>query len=131
MFCNKCGKEIADSSAFCQFCGNQVNAPVTNQVIAEKEPKSQFIAILLCLFLGMIGIHDFYMDRYNAGICKILILLLLGWLGIGFFIVGIWVLLDILIIAFKNDDCFYTKQELDQKRLLEKEQFDKAFKKDK
>lgn len=26
MFCNKCGKEISDDSAFCQFCGNSFSS---------------------------------------------------------------------------------------------------------
>lgn len=28
MFCSKCGKEIGEGVAFCQHCGNPVNAPV-------------------------------------------------------------------------------------------------------
>ena len=69
MFCTKCGKEIPDGSVFCQFCGQQIGATVQSQqvvyVAPEKQPKSQFIDILLYLFLGLIGIHDFYLNRYK------------------------------------------------------------------
>lgn len=27
MYCKHCGKQIADDSAFCQYCGGKVDAP--------------------------------------------------------------------------------------------------------
>ena len=39
MFCNKCGKQIAEGSMFCNFCGAPVEVPVepaAPEVLAEE-----------------------------------------------------------------------------------------------
>src|SRR5436190_15324921 len=51
--------------------------------------KSGFITLLLCLFLGGLGIHRFYVGKIGTGI---LMLLTFG----GF---GIWTLIDLILIA--------------------------------
>lgn len=108
MFCQKCGKEIADGAQFCQYCGQQVNGAIQQQpqqviiVKKEREPKSQFVAIFLCIFLGMIGIHDFYLGKNIAGVLKILVLLLLGWLYIGLIINIFWCIFDFIAILCKG-----------------------------
>lgn len=51
--------------------------------------KSATIALLLCIFLGSLGIHRFYVGKYKTGI---LMLLTLGGLGI-------WMLVDLILIA--------------------------------
>ena len=58
-----------------------VNAPTTQ--------KSWLVALLLCLFLGMLGAHRFYTGKIGTGIVQ---LLTIG----GFF--GIWVLIDLIMI---------------------------------
>ena len=37
MKCNKCGKEIADDSKFCPFCGSEVTATVDATVVDDKK----------------------------------------------------------------------------------------------
>lgn len=83
-------------------------------VKAERQPKSQFLAIVLCLFLGLVGIHDFYLGKNGAGVIKLLIAIFLGWCVVGLIINGIWCIGDFLMILSKTDDCFYTKEELEQ-----------------
>ncbi|MDG4789542.1 TM2 domain-containing protein [Micromonospora sp. WMMD1102] len=51
--------------------------------------KSWIAALLLCLFLGTIGVHRFYVGKVGTGI---LMLLTFG----GF---GIWTLIDLIMIA--------------------------------
>lgn len=51
--------------------------------------KSWVVALVLCLFLGMLGAHRFYTGKIGTGILQILTL------G-GFF--GIWVLIDLILI---------------------------------
>jgi TM2 domain-containing membrane protein YozV len=51
--------------------------------------KSWLVALLLCLFLGMVGAHRFYTGKIGTGIVQ---LLTLG----GFF--GVWVLIDLIMI---------------------------------
>lgn len=61
----------------------------------EKSSKSFVAAILLCFFLGSLGIHRFYVGKIGTGILQIITL---GGLGI-------WVLIDfIMIIIGKFSD---------------------------
>tara|TARA_B100000989_G_C19357008_1_gene391597 strand:- start:18 stop:218 length:201 start_codon:yes stop_codon:yes gene_type:complete len=50
--------------------------------------KSKIAAILLCLFLGALGVHRFYVGKIGAGVIQ---LLTLGGLGI-------WALIDLIMI---------------------------------
>ncbi len=55
----------------------------------EKSEKGFVPTLLLCLLLGGLGIHRFYVGKIGTGI---LMLLTLGGLGI-------WALIDIIMIA--------------------------------
>ena len=51
--------------------------------------KSWLVTLLLCIFLGGLGVHRFYTGKIGTGI---LMLIPLGGLGI-------WVLVDLIMIA--------------------------------
>ena len=53
------------------------------------------VAYLAWWFLGILGIHRFYLERPKTGLTQIL-LLIFGWLPlfIGWIVLGIWWLLD-------------------------------------
>lgn len=57
--------------------GIDYGAPAHDQNIS---PKSRLAALLLCFFLGEIGVHRFYVGKIGTGILWILTL---GCLGIG------------------------------------------------
>ena len=116
MYCRKCGKEIADDSAFCPHCGTsahssseqQTRQPVVVNVVNNNSnqninggfgytPKSRWGAFFLCLFLGEIGAHRFYVGKIGTGIIW---LLTVGFFGIGWLID----LLRLLIGSFKDKD---------------------------
>jgi len=61
-------------------------------------PKSRLAAALLCWFLGVIGIHRFYVGKVGTGI---LMILTLGGLGI-------WTIIDFIVIIVGS---FKDKQE--------------------
>ena len=59
--------------------------------------KKRLIALLLCFFLGCLGVHRFYVGKVGTGILQIVTL--------GGF--GIWALIDLIMIlcgAFKDKE---------------------------
>lgn len=68
----------------------------------QKSDKGFVPMILLCFFLGGIGVHRFYAGKVGTGI---IMLLTLGGLGI-------WTMIDFIIIAtgnFKDKDGLFIK----------------------
>lgn len=63
-------------------------------------PKQKVAALLLAVFLGGLGIHRFYLGHSGSG-SAMLVLWLLGFctFGVTWIIVGIWALVDIILIA--------------------------------
>ena len=74
-----------------QIATNNQNA-VTDGVIAGVSKKSKTTALLLCIFLGGLGIHRFYVGKTGTGL---LYMLSGGICGIG------WII-DIILIATGN-----------------------------
>lgn len=83
-FCPKCGTEIKEGENFCSNCGNsensteQVNTTVTN---VKPAGKSKIIAALLGIFLGVFGVHNFYLGYTGKAVAQLLITVLTCGLG--------------------------------------------------
>ena len=60
--------------------------------MAGKSEKSNTVALLLCFFLGFLGVHRFYVGKIGTGV---LMLITLGGLGI-------WNLIDFIIIVVQK-----------------------------
>lgn len=78
-YCSKCGKELVDEAVICTGCGCAVEAPKKAKDI-NASPKSRLVVLLLCIFVGTLGIHRFYVGKVGTGI---LWLLTAGCFGIG------------------------------------------------
>lgn len=75
--------------------GYQVGYPVQQVVLS----KSRVTFVLLGLFLGCLGIHNFYAGYSGKGVAQLLITIFLGWIfGLGIFITGIWALIEIIAV---------------------------------
>lgn len=112
VICVKCGTKKGQGKNYCQECGTIVsseNADVClscgvklknmmNSIMGGSE-KSQLVAALFAFFLGTLGIHRFYLGYTAIGIIQ-LILLLSGFFtcGITSAIVGVWALVDFILI---------------------------------
>ena len=88
MFCKECGKEISDKAVICPKCGTSTGGssglPTTD--------KSKTAALLLCLFLGGIGAHIFYLGRPGSAIGMIVCLIFVV-------VTPIWALVDLIRIC--------------------------------
>jgi TM2 domain-containing membrane protein YozV len=125
--CPACGRPNALQESSCTGCGHAFQTQFANPGFAGPGPTQSFqgmpyanypppariqiddqkwlIALLLCIFLGHLGIHRFYMGYMNIGIAMLL-LSVVGWLTscilIGFIplaIVWIWSIVDLIQIC--------------------------------
>lgn len=100
--CVKCGVKVGDGTAYCANCGAALaaNADVCTACgVATKKVNANYLGgqdkivmILICLFLGGLGIHNFMMGENKKGIFKIIMSFLCG-------IGGILALIDLIKIA--------------------------------
>lgn len=113
-FCSQCGGKIDEKAVVCPLCGCQVEqmAPVaapsiminnansnvntntqTQTVSAAplKKPRNKWVALLLCLFLGLFGAHKFYEGKIGLGV----VYLFTG----GLFFIG--AVIDFVALLFK------------------------------
>jgi len=116
MYCRNCGNEVSEKAVMCVACGTPPKAgnkycdnckaeTSPNTTICMKcgvslkgdnpingEGKDWLTTLLLCFFLGALGVHRFYTGHTAIGIVQ---LLTLGGCGI-------WALIDFIIIIMGN-----------------------------
>jgi TM2 domain-containing membrane protein YozV len=115
MFCRNCGKEIANNAAVCihcgvaagqgtNFCPNCATQTMPNAVVCTNcgvalaqpvpvgEQKSKLAAGLLGIFLGGLGIHNFYLGYIGKAIAQIILSFCFGAGAIWGFVEGILIL---------------------------------------
>lgn len=91
-YCNNCGAPSAPGAAVCTQCGVGFTQP-----IPAGQQKSKMAAGLLGIFLGGLGIHNFYLGYTGKGIAQIILSLCFG-------IGAVWGLIEgIMILCGKID----------------------------
>lgn len=119
-FCKFCGAKIPEDAVICIACGRQVeelrqaqnvnptvivnnnnvnnnvnnnnnNNNVNNNSGGYRREKNKWVAVLLCLFLGAIGVHKFYEGKIGMGILYIF--------TVGIF--GIGIIIDLIVLLLK------------------------------
>lgn len=117
MKCPYCDNEVPVNATTCPSCGasvpqQQTPPPQQQQYVQQpqvvvqmgaqqpqKSSRSRVAYILLALFLGGLGIHNFYAGRTGAGVVQLLLTLFTSWLIFPLFIVGLWVLIEIFVVT--------------------------------
>lgn len=93
--CPECGKEISSNAESCPYCGSpvwkgQAKKQTVSSYVTITSNKSKKTALMLCIFLGWCGIHQFYVGRIKTGF---IYMFTLGFFGIGWFVDIISILL--------------------------------------
>lgn len=96
-FCSNCGKTVAEGAAVCMGCGYAIETTVQVDPALQK---SKLVAGLLGIFLGSIGVHNFYLGYTGKAIAQLLIALLSC--GFGATVTGIWGLIEGIMILVGN-----------------------------
>ena len=106
-FCEFCGNKVNAEAVICTKCGKQIkelktedsklspqviinNSNIVNDTVGRKKC-DKWIALLLCILLGLLGIHKFYEGKIGLGI---LYIITVGLFGIG-------VIVDLIVILCK------------------------------
>lgn len=96
-YCQACGSVIDAAAVVCPACG-VVQADMAGvggypvPYLAGRSEKRVLVAVLLCFFLGVFGVHRFYAGKTGTGVLQ---LVTLG----GF---GLWALVDLVLLATGN-----------------------------
>lgn len=88
-FCENCGKETAVGASVCTNCGFAINNKAN---IDPATQKSKLTAGLLGIFLGGLGIHNFYLGFTGKAIAQIVLSMCFGVGAIWGLIEGIMIL---------------------------------------
>ncbi len=88
-YCNHCGKPVTPGAAVCMNCGFQIKEQVATVDLSNS--KSKLTAGLLAIFLGGLGVHNFYLGYTGKAIGQIALSLCCG-LG------AIWGLIEGIMI---------------------------------
>lgn len=110
MQCENRANGILTGLQVCPCCGAVIRSeqllsivPMVHTSQASNPPKSRVAYVLLGLFLGGLGIHNFYAGRPNRALGQLLTTLLVGWLVLPLVAVAIWCLVDICAITTDGD----------------------------
>lgn len=119
MKCEYCDNPVPNGVTRCPSCGATVRVIELLPGIVQKQPspqsytaqqlpqgaetQSRVIYVILGIFLGVLGIHNFYAGRTYCGLAQLLTTLLLGWLVIPILGMWIWTIVEICTVKCDGD----------------------------
>ncbi|MYN40863.1 NINE protein [Duganella sp. FT109W] len=87
VYCRGCAKEIHETAPTCPQCGAPQFAAAAQNV--NRSDKDFAVTLLLCFFVGFLGVHRFYVGKIGTGLLQ---LFTFGGLGI-------WAFIDFILVA--------------------------------
>lgn len=97
-YCANCGKELTDEQDICLNCGVRVKKSTPS---SDPNAKSKLAAGLFGIFLGVFGVHNFYLGFTGKAVAQLLITVLSC--GILSPVSAIWGLIEGIMILSSND----------------------------
>ncbi|HEV8541448.1 MAG TPA: NINE protein [Verrucomicrobiae bacterium] len=105
--CPDCGHQVSKRAASCPSCGAPINqdgplvavSPSSSQVIYVSQPKSRGVYIILGIFFGLLGIHNFYAGHYGAGAIQFVLTLLGLAIIVPLIFVFVWVIVELFVVT--------------------------------
>ena len=101
--CPYCGEKILSVAKKCKHCGEFLEPQYRPQAVPANvipvyhaQQKSRAVYVLLGLFFGLLGIHNFYAGYNGPGAAQLILTLLLCWTVIVPVIIALIVLVEIL-----------------------------------
>ena len=102
-YCSNCGTKLSPDERFCHNCGMTVQNSGTAQnsySSVQNGQKSKFIAGILAILLGTLGIHSFYLGYTKKGVTQLLLFVFFfGWVSF------IWGIIDAVKIFTGKINC--------------------------
>ena len=83
-YCPNCGVKLDASERFCHNCGQTVQHTNAHNAYSNVtgSQKNKFIAGLLAILLGTLGIHNFYLGYTKKAVSQLLLFVFfLGWIS--------------------------------------------------
>ena len=93
-YCSNCGVKLDATEHFCHNCGVKIHSDNndTAKTVVNGQ-KSKFIAGILAILLGSLGIHNFYLGYNGKGIAQLLLwVFFFGWVSF------IWGIVEAVLI---------------------------------
>jgi TM2 domain-containing membrane protein YozV len=60
-------------------------------------PKSRAAYVVLGIFLGGLGIHNFYAGHTGRGLAQLLLMIFTGWMCFPVFVIWLWNIIEIIV----------------------------------
>lgn len=114
LYCTRCGKAVDQQPHYCQNCGAKLDGfvqecPVCGYRVQSQAPtqgKSKVVVGLLAIFLGELGIHNFYMGYSSKGLAQLLLCVCgVFTCGLTSLAAAIWGLVDAIYVFTGKINC--------------------------